>query len=223
MLRTLAINSNQIVLSFGVLIAFSYTKAIQEWGRAVYSSWKSFWKLKFMKNQDLELHSPLPKSFKVCKERTTERGKTEWRKQRTATAFFFHTFGALPEVHFLHSIYHFKAPEVKNLMLQTVHDSELKWRSYSHWKLITPRWRKILHGCEITLLLRNDFAAILHSAVEFPLKFLDICNTLEAEHHKLKANFAALRNNPFAAKWFRCPFCVSAKSRRPRFHLRIGP
>ena len=30
--------------------------------------WKSFWKIKFMKNQALELHSPLPKSFKVCKE-----------------------------------------------------------------------------------------------------------------------------------------------------------
>ena len=47
--------------------------------------WQSFWKLKFMKNQDLELHSPLPKSFKVCKERSKERGKTEWRKQRKAS------------------------------------------------------------------------------------------------------------------------------------------
>ncbi|RVW89695.1 hypothetical protein CK203_047277 [Vitis vinifera] len=51
---------------------------------------------------------------------------------------------------------------------------------------------RILHGCEITLLLRNDFAAILHSAVEFLLKFHDICDTLEAEHRKLKANFATL-------------------------------
>ena len=58
----------------------------------------------------------------------------------------------------------------------------------------------MLHGCEITLLLQNDFAAILHSAVEFLLKFPDICDTLEAEHCKLKANFAALRNQPFAAK-----------------------
>ena len=39
--------------------------------------WQSFWKLKFMKNQALELHSPLPKSFKVCKERTMEKRKTE--------------------------------------------------------------------------------------------------------------------------------------------------
>ena len=49
--------------------------------------------------------------------------------------------------------------------------------------------------------LRNHhFAAILHSAVEFPLKFPDSCDTLEAEHRKLKANFVALRNQPFVAK-----------------------
>ena len=92
--------------------------------------WQSFWKLKFMKNQALELHSPLPKSFKVCKERTKERGKTEWRKQRTAAAVFLHTFGAFPEVHFLHAIYNFKSQEVKNPMLQTVYDLELKWGRY---------------------------------------------------------------------------------------------
>ena len=44
--------------------------------------WQSFWKLKFMKIQALELHSPFPKSFKVCKERTMEKRKTDWRKQR---------------------------------------------------------------------------------------------------------------------------------------------
>ncbi|KAL6340667.1 hypothetical protein AAG906_010575 [Vitis piasezkii] len=80
--------------------------------------WQSFWKLKFMKNQALELHSPLPKSFKVCKERTMEKRKSK--------QIFFHTFGALPEVHFLHAIYHFKAQEVKNPTLQTVYDLELK-------------------------------------------------------------------------------------------------
>ena len=81
--------------------------------------WQKFWKLKFMKNQALELHSPLPKSFKVCKERTMENRKTEWRKKRTAAVVFFRTFGVLPEVHFLHAIYHFKDLEVKNPTLQT--------------------------------------------------------------------------------------------------------
>ena len=63
------------------------------------------------------------------------------------------------------AIFSFKAQEVKNLMLQTVHDSELKWRSYSHWKPIPPSWRKILHDCEISLGLRNVvlFAAKFHS------------------------------------------------------------
>ena len=128
-------------------------------------------------------------------------------------------FGALTEVHFLHAIYHFKAQEVKNPMLQTVHYSELKWRIYIHWNPITPSWRKsFAQRCEITLLLRNDFATILHSAVEFPQKFPDSCDTLEAEHRKLKSNFAALWNQPFVAKWFRSPFCASTKSRIPCFH-----
>ena len=52
------------------------------------------------------------------------------------------TFGVLSEVQLMHAIYHFKPQEVKNLMLQTVHNSELKRRSYSHCKSITLSWRK---------------------------------------------------------------------------------
>ena len=80
------------------------------------------------------------------------------------------TFGALPRVQFIHAICHFEAQEVNNRMLQTVYDSELKWRSYNHWKPITPSWRKNFAR------LRNDFAAILHSGMEFLLKFPDICD-----------------------------------------------
>ena len=36
------------------------------------------------------------------------------------------TFGALSGVQFMHSICHFEPQEVNNLMLQTVHNSELK-------------------------------------------------------------------------------------------------
>ena len=36
------------------------------------------------------------------------------------------TFGAISEVQMMHSLYHFKAQEVNNPMLQTVRDSELK-------------------------------------------------------------------------------------------------
>ena len=120
-------------------------KHVKWWRSYLDKLWQSFWKLKFMKNQALELHSPLPKSFKVCKERTTERGKTEWRKQRTAAAVFFRTFGALPEVHFLHAIYHFKAQEVKNPTLQTVYDFELKWGRYGLWNTTASSWGTISH------------------------------------------------------------------------------
>ncbi|RVW75236.1 hypothetical protein CK203_047175 [Vitis vinifera] len=45
-----------------------------------------------------------------------------------------------------------------------------------------------------------QFGVEMKDAVEFLLKFPDICDTLKVEHRKLKANFAALRNQPFAAK-----------------------
>ena len=47
--------------------------------------------------------------------------------------------------------------------------------------------------CEITLLLRDDFAAFLYSVLKFLLKLPDICRKLEAENLKVEANFAALR------------------------------
>ena len=59
--------------------------------------------------------------------RSKEQKQAKQREaKRTAAAVLFRTFGALPEVHFLHAIYHFKALEVKNPTLQTVHDLELK-------------------------------------------------------------------------------------------------
>ena len=64
------------------------------------------------------------------KERSKEEKQAKLRKQRTAAAVFLRTFGALSEVQFLHSIYHFKAQEVKNPTLQTVYNSELKWGRY---------------------------------------------------------------------------------------------
>ena len=63
-------------------------------------------------------------------------------KQRTAAAVFFGTFGALPEVHLLHAIYHFKAQEVKNLTLQTVYDLDLKRGRYGLRKTTAPGVRE---------------------------------------------------------------------------------
>ena len=58
------------------------------------------------------------------------------RKIGDTTVVFLCTFGALIEVHFLHYIYHFKAQEVKNPMIQTMYDLELKWRRYGLRKTI---------------------------------------------------------------------------------------
>ena len=59
--------------------------------------------------------------------RSKEQKQAKQREaKRTAAAVFFRIFGVLPEVHFLHPIYHFKAQEVKNLTLQTVYNLELK-------------------------------------------------------------------------------------------------
>ena len=59
------------------------------------------------------------------------------------------TFGALSEVQMMQAIYHFKAQEVNNPMLQTVCNLELKRRSCSHYKPVT------LKCCGISLLLRE--------------------------------------------------------------------
>ena len=43
--------------------------------------------------------------------------KNRVKKIEDSSSVFFGTFGALPEVYFVHAIYHFKAQEVKNPML----------------------------------------------------------------------------------------------------------
>ena len=62
------------------------------------------------------------------------------------TAAVFHcTFVALPEVHFLHSIYHFKAQKVKNPTIQTMYNLELKWGRYGLRKTTASSWGTISH------------------------------------------------------------------------------
>ena len=113
------------------------------------------------------------------------------------------TFGALLEVQFMYAICHFKSQEVNNQMLQTVCNLELKWRSYSHFKLITLSWRKnFAKCCEITLLLRNDFVAFLHSALDsswsFPSRWKPITTSWKTTSQRceisrlLRSDFAAL-------------------------------
>ena len=46
-----------------------------------------------------------------------------------------HIFEALPGAQIMHMICHFKAWEVRNLVLETVHDLDLKQRSYGRLKM----------------------------------------------------------------------------------------
>ncbi|RVX13009.1 hypothetical protein CK203_009808 [Vitis vinifera] len=79
------------------------------------------------------------------------KGEKQRGKQRTAAAVFFGTFGALPEVHFLHAIYHFKAQEVKNPTLQTVYDLELKRGRYGLRKTTAPGVRMLVRNSHTPL------------------------------------------------------------------------
>ena len=48
----------------------------------------------------------------------------------------------------MHAIYHFKAWEVRNTILQTVHELDLKRRSYVHLKTHYAKVRKFFLKCE---------------------------------------------------------------------------
>ncbi|WKA01507.1 hypothetical protein VitviT2T_019787 [Vitis vinifera] len=57
-----------------------------------------------MKNQALELHSPLPKSFKVCKERTMEKRKSKQSEEKQRGQQLQSSFALLK--HFSKSIFY---------------------------------------------------------------------------------------------------------------------
>ena len=78
-----------------------------------------------------------------------------------------------------------------------------------------------IYACCMSFQILGSQQSNASNGTQFGVEMKEL-QSLEAEHRKLKANFVALQNRPFAAKWFRSPFCVSAKSRRPRFHLRNG-
>ena len=145
MLRTLAINSNQFVLSFGVLIAFWSPKQ-SEIEESSLESMEKQWKAQ--KHEEPKLWSFIVLCHKqILSARRGSKEKSTMKHSRGQSLSA--TFGALPEVQFMHTICRFEAQEVSNPMLQMVRNLELKWRSYSHCKPITPSWRQISQGCEM--------------------------------------------------------------------------
>ena len=157
------------MLNFGVFDSFLITKAIQDWGEFYRIHGKAIGSSFTWRTQPLELYSPLPKANHECKEKK-QREKSNMKNSRGQQ--LLDTFRELHGVHFMHTIFHFEAWEVRNPTLQTVSELALKWRSYSHWKTITPSWRpisqlrnhkvlaaKLAFGCKMeTFSLRNFVA-----------------------------------------------------------------
>ena len=150
-------------------------------GKANGSSFK--WRI-----QDLELCSPFPKSIKNARRKNRERNLT-WRNSKGEQ--LQDTFWVLPGVYFIHTIYRFESWEVRSPTLQTGCKSELKWRSYGHWKTTAPSWKTIsqvaksqISTCEIKFNLRNGhFQLVKFSQVMFQLAkstyvIPDICDRL---------------------------------------------
>ena len=134
------------------------------------------------------------------------------------------TFGALSEVQFMHAICCFEAQEVKNPMLQTVRNSKLKWRSYSHCKPITPSWRK--NFC--TALWNHPFVAKWFRSL---FEQCDVSPSKVARHISREGSLepqggSQLRSPASLAcccEMISQPSWVSAKSRRHHFSCEMVP
>ena len=71
-------------------------------------------------------------------------GKTEESNMKNSRGQkLLDIFWVLPGVHFIYTIFCFEAQEVRSLMLQMVHELELKRRSYGHLKTTASSYAKI--------------------------------------------------------------------------------
>ena len=152
------------------------------WRSYLDKSWQSFWKLKFMKNQALELHSPLPKSFKVCKERTMEKRKTEdsscsllwhfWSTSRSPFSTFYIPFQSSGS----------QESNASNGARFGVETKELQPLQADH--------SKVLRNQPFVARISQPFCTVLwNSSWSYPIH----AASWNAENLKVEANFAALR------------------------------
>ena len=65
--------------------SFFITKAIQEWGKALYSPWQSKWKLIFMKNQSFGASYSFTEANQECKEGKQREESNMKKSKRTET------------------------------------------------------------------------------------------------------------------------------------------
>ena len=144
------------------------TKAIRDWGELFGIHGKAMESLETWRTEAL-------KSFAISKSRMqggeAKRNLT-WSILDDSRVSHFWSTSWSPN----YACYMSLAQEVNNPMLQTICDSELKWKSYSHWKPITPSWRKILHGYEmLSFCCEISQPSYTHSCGVL-LKLPDICD-----------------------------------------------
>ena len=91
--------------------------------RVIWNPWQSNGKLRNIKNQSFEAL----KFFAISKIQNARRGsKEKIYHEAFLMTVISATFGALPEVQFIHAICRFEYQEVNNPMLQMDYESELK-------------------------------------------------------------------------------------------------
>ena len=85
-----------------------------------------------------------------------------------------HVFGALPGAQIMHMICRFEACEVRNPWIQTVHDLDLKRRSYGHLKTTMQSWKEMLQPHQILLLLDTFLEHFLELKLFIPYIILNL-------------------------------------------------
>ena len=145
-------------------------KHAKRWRSYLDKLWQSFWKLKNMKNQSFEVlcHKQIRNARRGSKEKSAMK-HSWWQSCQPLLEHFLKS--NLCMLYVISKLRKSIIQCFKRCAIRSWNEGVTAIASRS----LQAKGR-ILHGCEITLLLRNDFAAILHSATKFLLKFLDICN-----------------------------------------------
>ena len=93
-------------------------------------------------SQPRTLISQLQNGFKISMPQNPS-ARTPWTDMSQPHPCWTH-FKVIPEVHFMHTISHFKSWEVSSPELQAVLDLEVKRRSYGRLKMTVQSWTEML-------------------------------------------------------------------------------
>ena len=157
------------------LIAFSYTKANQEWGRAVYSSWQSFWKLNSWRTKLwssialCQSHSKYARKEQRREEKQSEENRGQQLQSSLALLEYFPKF----IFYILYTISKLRKSTIqcfKRYVIRSWNEGVIAIASRS-----LQAEGRFLHGCEISLLLW-EFRSHFVQCTGVLLKLPDSCD-----------------------------------------------